>query len=188
MVLAGQFFRLAVIGYAYIKRGGKEGKVYADRLVIRGFYAHSRNPMYLGNIFVVAGIAVIHGSWSAFALLLSFFCFAYLAIIAAEETYLKAHFPEHAVYCKTVNRIWPNFNGLAESLKDFQYDWKRALRKDYGNVFLNFSLMIFVIIWRLRIQNTILPAAAVLACFAIIALFYALSRLLKKRGLLYSPD
>ena len=41
---AGQLFRFAVIGFAYIKRGGKEGKVYADELVIRclpGTYAPS---------------------------------------------------------------------------------------------------------------------------------------------------
>lgn len=188
LVSAGQLFRLLVIGFAYIKRGGKEGKVYADRLVIRGFYAHSRNPMYLGNILVVIGVTVIHGSVAAFMILFPFFCFAYLAIIAAEETYLRAHFAEHAAYCEKVNRIWPNFKGLAESLRDFHYDWRRALRKDYGNIFLNFSLMIFVILWRLKIENVSVSLVSAAACFVPLVLFYVASRLLKKTGLLYSPD
>ena len=48
IALAGQTFRILVIGFAYIERGGKDGKVYAESLVQTGFYAHVRNPMYVG--------------------------------------------------------------------------------------------------------------------------------------------
>src|SRR5438093_814681 len=44
IAIAGQSLRAAVIGYAYIHRGGKDRKVYADRLVTEGFFQHSRNP------------------------------------------------------------------------------------------------------------------------------------------------
>src|SRR5690242_1080534 len=49
----GQGLRAAVIGYAYVKRGGKDKMIYADRLVQEGFFAHSRNPLYLGNLLVL---------------------------------------------------------------------------------------------------------------------------------------
>src|SRR6185369_3584506 len=44
--LAGQGLRALVIGYKYVKRGGKGKKVYADTLVTEGFFNHSRNPLY----------------------------------------------------------------------------------------------------------------------------------------------
>ncbi|MFM7141385.1 MAG: S-isoprenylcysteine methyltransferase, partial [Alphaproteobacteria bacterium] len=45
----GQALRFAVIGFAYIKRGGTNKEIDAPTLVVQGFYAHSRNPMYFGN-------------------------------------------------------------------------------------------------------------------------------------------
>ena len=59
IVLAGQAFRFLVIGFDYIKRGGKDGRVYADNLVIGGFYAHVRNPMYIGRFFVGLGVMLM---------------------------------------------------------------------------------------------------------------------------------
>ena len=62
IALAGQAFRLLVIGFAYIKRGGKNGKVYAETLVTKGFYAHTRNPMYVGNFLIAFGLGLVYGS------------------------------------------------------------------------------------------------------------------------------
>ena len=41
VALCGQSLRAAVIGLAYIKRGGKSGTIHADTLVQRGLFAHS---------------------------------------------------------------------------------------------------------------------------------------------------
>src|SRR5437867_265430 len=54
IALTGQALRVAVIGYAYIRRGGKDRKVYADQLVTEGFFNHCRNPLYVGNLLVLA--------------------------------------------------------------------------------------------------------------------------------------
>src|SRR6185295_19248290 len=59
----GQLVRALTIGLDYIVRGGRQGKVYAERLVISGIYAHTRNPMYVGNITIVAGLALASNSW-----------------------------------------------------------------------------------------------------------------------------
>jgi protein-S-isoprenylcysteine O-methyltransferase Ste14 len=148
-VAAGQAYRLVVIGYAYIKRGGKDGKVYADTLVVKGFYAHSRNPMYLGNILMVAGFILVYASPGAYLALVPFFAYAYWTIVIAEERYLRQHFPaEYGEYAKTVNRFIPNFRGLKKSLEDFRYDWKRALRKDYGQVFQAAGMIVLIQFWK----------------------------------------
>ena len=62
MALKGQVLRAAVIGYVYILRGGRDRQVYAEDLVTSGFFAHARNPLYLGNILILVGLFLIHGN------------------------------------------------------------------------------------------------------------------------------
>lgn len=189
IALSGQAFRLLVIGYAYIKRGGLEGRVYADDLVVRGFYAHSRNPMYIGNILIVIGWCAMWGSWPAYALVIPFFVFAYLSITVAEETYLKKKFgAQYEDYERRVNRFWPNFKGLGKSLEGFHYDWKRAIRKDYGNVFTTVGGILVIAAW--KNYFFIGKEAVKLAGFGFIGLiiFYILVRFLKKSGQLASSN
>src|SRR5262245_45204749 len=54
----GQLIRTMTIGFRYIVRGGRGGRVYADDLVTDGIYAHIRNPMYVGNVLIVLGVAI----------------------------------------------------------------------------------------------------------------------------------
>lgn len=131
--ILGGVFRLLVIGFAYIKRGGKDGRVYASVLVTRGFYAHVRNPMYIGNYAILTGVGVIYGSIWIYLVLIPFFTFAYYAIVVTEEEFLRGKFgPEFEAYCRSVNRFIPRLKGIRKSLKEFRYDWRKALRKDYG--------------------------------------------------------
>ena len=187
LVIFGQGFRLAVIGYAYIKRGGKEGKVYADDLVVRGFYAHSRNPMYVGNISVVLGLCILYGSFWSLFVMIPLFLFIYLSITVAEETYLRARFgAQYEAYEKNVPRFWPNFKGIKDSLKEFTYDGKKALRKDYGNVFQNLFAAVFIAAWKFYFYagNAVFYVAA--PAFALLVAFYIWARFLKKTARLAS--
>jgi protein-S-isoprenylcysteine O-methyltransferase Ste14 len=180
IALFGQLFRLMVIGYAYIKRGGKGGKVYADDLVIRGFYAHTRNPMYFGNLLITLGLCMSYGSFFAYAVVLPLLTFAYISIILTEEDYLRKKFGKtYEDYTKNVNRLIPNFHGLKESLSEFKYDWKKALRKDYGNVFVTVFFIIVSSTW--KNYYVLGPAALRLGFIAILCLatFYFIIRFLK---------
>ena len=44
LALVGQVIRFGTIGLAYIIRGGKDHRVYAEDLVTSGIDAHTRNP------------------------------------------------------------------------------------------------------------------------------------------------
>ncbi len=191
LALLGQSLRLAVIGYAYIKRGGKDGKVFAEKLVIRGFYAHCRNPMYTGNLMIGIGLSVMYGSMVSCGLAVPFFLYLYLAITEAEEDYLRRQFgKEYEEYTHRVNRFIPDFSGLKESLKDFQYDWKRAIRKDYGTIFGTFSGILFIVAWKTYLfeaqpRETLIK---LLAVFLTLSCLYLAARFSKKTGYLSSPN
>jgi hypothetical protein len=66
---------------AYIKRGGKAGKVYAPRLVTQGLFGHSRNPLYVGNLLVLLGVFLVHNNSVVYHIGVPFFLFAYTSIV-----------------------------------------------------------------------------------------------------------
>jgi protein-S-isoprenylcysteine O-methyltransferase Ste14 len=132
----GSAFRFWVIGLAYIKRGGVNKQVFADNLVVNGMFGVCRNPLYVGNATVLAGLFLMHNNPWAYVLGAGFFGFAYAGIIAAEEAYLKAKFGAgYTRYMAEVPRLWPDFRRYAQATAGMDFDWRRALIKDYASVY-----------------------------------------------------
>ena len=75
ITVLGQAMRGATIGLAYIIRGGKDKKVYAEDLVTTGIFAHCRNPLYVGNILMIAGVGVLSNSLLYVVIMIPFFLF-----------------------------------------------------------------------------------------------------------------
>ena len=135
VALTGQLVRLVTIGYEYIERGGKGGKVYASRLVQGGVYALTRNPMYLGNGLIAIGISLVAGAPLMYLIVLPLFLYIYQAIIAAEEAYLRRQFgAEYERYCAEVNRLLPALRHARRILAPLSYDWRQAVRKDLSTM------------------------------------------------------
>jgi protein-S-isoprenylcysteine O-methyltransferase Ste14 len=128
--------RALTIGYDYIVRGGRHGQVHADRLVAGGVFAHTRNPLYLGNTLIVLGFALIIHAKEFYLICLPLVALAYAAIIAAEEQYLRGKFgAEFNAYCRRVNRILPHFSGFRHSIEGMEFNWRRLLVKEYNTIF-----------------------------------------------------
>jgi protein-S-isoprenylcysteine O-methyltransferase Ste14 len=148
VALAGQALRALTIGLAYIRRGGLDGKVYADRLVQEGIFAHSRNPLYVGNFLGLVGYIVVFHGWLLYAVGVPFFAFAYLAIVLNEEEFLRAKFgAEFEAYCQRVPRFVPRLGGLGATLKGAHFDWARVVRKEYGTTMTGATLLLGFLVW-----------------------------------------
>ena len=133
VVLTGIVYRAAVIGYEYIRRGGKNREVYADHLVTGGLFAHSRNPLYVGNLLLVIGLLLIFNNLWAYLIGLTFAATSYRAIVANEESYLRGRFgEEYEAYCRRTPRWIPRFNGIRATLAEYEFNWSRVIVKDYG--------------------------------------------------------
>jgi protein-S-isoprenylcysteine O-methyltransferase Ste14 len=134
VALAGQVLRSAVVGTVYIIRGGKDRKVYAEGLVTGGFFAHCRNPLYVGNLLILLGLFTIWNGVVAWAVGVPFFLFGYVSIVAAEERFLRGKFGEEFdAYCSRVPRWIPDFRGLGASLAGMRFNWARVVVKEYGS-------------------------------------------------------
>jgi len=155
IALAGQAIRFFVIGFAYIKRGGKNRRIYADDLVTEGVYAHVRNPMYVGNFLILVGLAIIWGSPLAFAIGVPLVGFLYFAIIVSEEAYLRDKFGDaYDAYARDVNRFVPRLAGLRDTVQGSHYDWRKALRKEYGTPHgLGWGILLLIVFRTLRLEG-----------------------------------
>jgi protein-S-isoprenylcysteine O-methyltransferase Ste14 len=167
ITLAGQAIRALVIGLAYIQRGGRGGKVHADALVQEGIFAHCRNPLYVGNILVFTGLFVVVNSPLGWFVGIPAVLFAYVAIVAAEEAYLRQRFgAEYEAYCRRVPRFWIAWGGLRRTLQGFHFEWQRVVKKEYGSTLAWTTTLLVVLIWE-RVANG--DAAAVRAHWPIYA-------------------
>jgi protein-S-isoprenylcysteine O-methyltransferase Ste14 len=89
-------------------RGYAAGYVKKNReLTQTGPYAHTRNPLYLGSMLVAAGFAVALLSWLVAVVLAVGFVLIYVPVIASEERFLRATFPDFEAYCRRVPRLIP---------------------------------------------------------------------------------
>lgn len=183
----GQILRFGVIGLAYIHRGGKDRRIYAEGLVQEGIFAHSRNPLYLGNMLVFLGLFVVLNSTLGWLVGVPFFLFAYLSITAAEEDFLHRNFgATYDDYCRRVPRFLPNWAGIGKTLRSMRFDWWRVVRKEYGSTFTWMTTALGLIWWEsvrnrgLALSTPVLRVVALLWIPVVVG--YGTARFLKKSG------
>jgi len=185
VALTGQTVRALTIGLAYIIRGGRKRKVYAETLVKNGMFAHCRNPLYLGNILIVIGLGIFANSILFYYIGIPLFMFMYIAIIMAEESYLTDKFGEEYIeYCKNVNRFIPNLSGMGKTMRSMTFSWRRLIVKEYGTTYMWIICMILLIMknqytrYSREVNGTVLLFLFLL--FIFVTFLYAVARYLKK--------
>ena len=95
-----------VRGYRKERSGGGFGmETMPDRIITEGVYAYLRNPMYLGHLIFMAGLAITFSSWLALALLVFHVVWFHLRVLHDEER-LEARFGEPYRAYKTRVKRW----------------------------------------------------------------------------------
>jgi protein-S-isoprenylcysteine O-methyltransferase Ste14 len=150
VAVVGQVWRICTIGLAYIIRGGRGRKVYAEELVTAGLYGHVRNPMYVGNTFLIIGLALASNSW-VFALIGAPLALGmHTMIVAAEENFLRNKFgAQFDAYCARVPRWVPRLSGLLRTIRSMSFDWRRVIAKEYAATFDWFSAVAVMVLIKL---------------------------------------
>ena len=82
--------------------------LHSDRLQADGPYRHTRNPLYLGNVLMAFGMAVMAPIIGVPIILIGIPLFCY-RLIAREEAALEATQGEpYRAYMRSVPRLWPS--------------------------------------------------------------------------------
>ena len=130
LCVLGQALRAWVLGQVPDGTSGQNEALIATQLNTRGPYAHTRNPLYLGNLGITLGLCLVAHDPLLLALTAALFGLQYRAIIAAEEGFLRGQFgAAYDAYCARVPRFWPRL-GEAGSIGSF--NWRRALKKEHN--------------------------------------------------------
>jgi protein-S-isoprenylcysteine O-methyltransferase Ste14 len=104
----------SIVRFVRVGRGTLMPNVPTECLVATGLYRFVRNPMYVGDLMVLAGEALLFRSYwlivyaAAIWLVLDQFIRRY-----EEPTLLRRHGAEYARYCERVRRWWPRTSPLA---------------------------------------------------------------------------
>ena len=182
--LAGQAIRVGTIGLVYIIRGGSNRRIHARDLVTDGIFSHVRNPLYIGNILIIAGLGIMSNSVLFAAVFVPLFLFAYQAIVRAEEHFLHGTFGgEYETYMREVHRWVPDFRGLGKTLQSMRFRWRRVILKEYNATYIWTCGALALFMKNLHAGDpsgfdAALPSAS--GAFALLTISYFVVRYLKK--------
>lgn len=118
-------------------------------IAIRGFYAITRNPMYLGRYFLILGGIVLTGNIYLILFYTLFYYFYMVNRVKREEKTLKGIFQEDYIkYCKQVNRFFPSLK-INDYKTLFFFKWKLFFQNNahwnIGSVIITYLIVYLVI-------------------------------------------
>jgi protein-S-isoprenylcysteine O-methyltransferase Ste14 len=108
-LLAWGYLQYLLVGnYRLPRAGGSPGmNVPPERIIAAGPYRYTRNPMYLGHLIFLTGLAVTFWSWFALILLVARAIWFHRRVLHDEERLRKLFGTEYTAYCGRVKRWIP---------------------------------------------------------------------------------
>ena len=186
ITVSGQLVRGATIGLAYIIRGGKDGRVYAEELVTGGIFNHCRNPLYVGNILMLLGVGVLSNSLLYVVVVMPLFALIYHSIVLAEENFLQQKFGEKfRAYCKRVNRWVPSLSRISETFRSMEFKGRRWLLKEYNTQYVWLTGITLILLFKypqVTNYNQAMRNLLLAIILPLLLLLYVFVRYLKKSG------
>jgi protein-S-isoprenylcysteine O-methyltransferase Ste14 len=126
-----------------------DAHVHTERLVADGPYRYLRNPLYLGNMFLAAGIAFLASRPGAVIIIVGNLI-VILRLIGREETALAETQGEpYRAYLNAVHRLWPSLMPRLPA-GDKRPEWPQAF---LGEAWMwCFAIDGFIFAWRMDLN------------------------------------
>jgi protein-S-isoprenylcysteine O-methyltransferase Ste14 len=124
-----------------------------QRLTTGGPYAWTRNPLYLGSLFVGLGFCLAAGRAPLFAVLAGLFGVVYLPVMKREARRLEEAYPgEYPRYAATVPLFWPR-PPRAQDGESSAFSWSRVL-ENREHLTVTGLVLVAALLWAKWILNT----------------------------------
>jgi protein-S-isoprenylcysteine O-methyltransferase Ste14 len=141
---------IAILGL--LLRGYAAGHLRKHKqLAVSGPYAFTRNPLYLGSMFLAAGFSVASHSWISSLLLAAYLAIFYPVVIRREQSELKTLYGEAFVeYASQVPAFWPRFSPAMASTERYSWPLYRKNREYEAAIGLAVAMAILwiLMVWR----------------------------------------
>jgi protein-S-isoprenylcysteine O-methyltransferase Ste14 len=187
--LVGLLIRCYTNGHTPKGTSGRNTKSQiAKSLNTSGIYSVTRNPLYLGNFFMMLGATIfLRVWWISLIYALSFWLY-YERIIMTEEVFLTEKFGEkYESYVRHTSVFFPNFKLWQPPILPFLI--RSVLKREYSTFFaLVVVFTALVIAGDICVQRHIVFDPVWVAIFTFGLLTYATLRTLKKKTRLLDID
>ena len=133
--LLGLLIRCYTIGYTPKGTSGRNTKSQkADSLNTSGIYSITRNPLYLGNFFMILGVTMFLRVWWVPVIYALVFWLYYERIIMAEESFLTNKFGEvYKDYISYKPAFIPDFSQWQTPVLSFSL--RNVLKREHSGLF-----------------------------------------------------
>ena len=121
------------------------------QLATSGPYAFTRNPLYLGSMFLAAGFSVASHSWISTLLLAAYLAIFYPVVIRREQSELERMYGQAFVeYAAQVPAFWPRISPAVASTERFSWPLYRQNREYEAAIGLAVAMAILwmLMLWR----------------------------------------
>lgn len=146
---------------------------HAEALVADGPFRYTRNPLYLANVPMAAGIGVLASRTGFIFLVLANWLFVYRLIFREEEALLRSQGESYRAYCRSVPRFWPSLKPRLPATNS---------RPQWGQAFAGESFVWIFGIAELLVAITLRPLAALIAFPLGFVAHFAITRRIQKRS------
>jgi len=145
---------------------------HSEALVADGPFRYTRNPLYLANLPVAAGIGVLASRSGFIFLVLANWIFVYRLIFREEESLRKTQGESYRAYCRAVPRFWPAPKPRVPS---------GNLRPDWGQAFAGESFVWLFGLAELLIAATLNPRIGLVAFLLGFVAHFLITRQIQKQ-------
>lgn len=179
--LFGFLIRVIVTGYARAGTSGRNIKgQWAEELNVDSLYSIVRNPVYLGNFFIILGVSALSQSYEIVLNNLLFSICFYVPIIIREEEFLIQTFKEKFLsYAQCTPALLPNFK-LWQSPK-LRFNFLRVLHREHDTfIGLIFGFFAIEMLREYSINKRFYPEQPWTSIFIVTLIIWGILKTLKK--------
>jgi protein-S-isoprenylcysteine O-methyltransferase Ste14 len=152
---------------------------HSEALLADGPYRYVRNPLYLANIPVAAGIGVMASRLGWVVMVFGMGLFMYRLILREESGLLATQGEAYRAYLKAVPRLWPSLTPRVPA-GDVQPRWGQALAGEMFIWLFGVAELCFAITLRFKLAAVIFAVS--------MALYFAVVPVIKKRAAQSRPS
>jgi len=179
--LFGFLIRVIVTGYARAGTSGRNIKgQWAEELNTDGLYSVVRNPIYLGNIFIILGVSMLSQSYEIVLINFLFSICFYVPIIISEEEFLLQAFKEKFLnYAQCTPTLLPNFKLWKRP--ELKFNFLRALYREHDTfIGLIFGFFTIEMLREYAINKRFYPEQPWTSIFIVALIIWGILKTLKR--------
>jgi len=182
LVILGEMIRVLSVGFSYYGTSGRENFLRAENLNITGVYSIVRNPLYIGNMFIYAGLLLVYSNIYALIIFNLILIVQYYFIIKSEENFLyETYGKEYNTYKNNVKSIIPSFGKYKKS--ENKFNKMKVISKENDSVFNAIIIFGLILMYKEKIVfGDVMNKKMYVFYFALIIISYISIKIFKKRN------